>query len=282
MGLIRGVKGSWASVIIADNYEARMKKMTRIALLHIAPVTCDIAQNRKLVDRAVATAAGLGADWAVTPELCIPGYLFLDQMGSDWILPQPEPWMQDFCQRVKELGITVFLSHPERDPASDRLYNTVFVIGPDGRIVGKQRKVKALRGAERWSTPGWKISTMDCDGVKTGVLICADAYKNDIAQVMKAKGVQFLVSSVAWGPGGCGPDGEWEARTRDTGLPMIVCNRSGVEEGELDYRRAESVVAQHGRRLLEATSDRSVILTFDWDMETMTLLSEEFERTYLD
>jgi N-carbamoylputrescine amidase len=254
----------------------------RIALLHIAPVTCDIDHNRKLVERAVATAAGLGAQWAVTPELCIPGYLFLDQMGSDWIAPQPDPWMQSFCQRVKQHGITVFLSHPERDPASGKMYNTVFVIDPEGRIIGKQRKVKALRGAERWSTPGWKISPVDCGGIKAGVLICADAYKNDIAQVMKDKGAQVLVSSVAWGPGGCGPDGEWEARSLDTGMPIIVCNRSGQEEGELDYRKAESVVAQDGRRVLEATSDRSVILSFDWDMDSMTLLSEDFQRTYLD
>jgi predicted amidohydrolase len=91
-----------------------------------------------------------------------------------------------------------------------------------------------------------------------------------------------LVSSVAWGPGGCGPDGEWEARSLDTGMPIIVCNRSGQEEGELDYRKAESVVAQDGRRVLEATSDRSVILSFDWDMDSMTLLSEDFQRTYLD
>ena len=254
----------------------------RIALLHIAPVTCDIDHNRQLVERAVATAAGLGAQWAVTPELCIPGYLFLDQMGSDWIAPQPDPWMQGFCQRVKEHGITVFLSHPERDPASGKMYNTVFVIDPEGRIIGKQRKVKALRGAERWSTPGWKISPVDCGGIKVGVLICADAYKNDIAEVMKDKGAQVLVSSVAWGPGGCGPDGEWEARSLDTGLPIIVCNRSGQEEGELDYRHAESVVAQDGRRVLEATSDRSVILSFDWDMDNMSLMSEDFQRTYLD
>ena len=91
----------------------------------------------------------------------------------------------------------------------------------------------------------------------------------------------MLVSPVSWGPGGCGPDGEWEARSVQTGLPIMVCNRTGTEPDELDYTLAESVVAQSGRRLLEATSDRSVVLTFDWDMDTMTLLSDDFERNYL-
>ena len=254
----------------------------RISFLHLAPITGDVDHNRKLVEQGVQAAAEGGAKWAITPELCIPGYLFLDRIGTDWILPQPDDWMLRFCRQVKELEITVFLSHPERDPVSGRMYNTVFVVDSSGRIAGKHRKVKALGGAERWSTGGWKISPIECDGIKAGVLICADGYKNDIAAVLKEKGAQVLVSPVSWGPGGCGPDGEWEARSSDTGLPIMVCNRSGLEHGEMDYSRAESVVAQQGRRLLEATCERSVVLTFDWDMDTMRLVSEDFQRTYLD
>ena len=256
-------------------------KRLRISFLHLAPVTSDIDHNRKLVERGVAVAAELGAGWVITPELCIPGYLFMKTIGTDWILPQPDPWMDGFLGLVKEHNLTVFLSHPERDPATGKLYNTVFVIDGNGEIIGKHRKVKALGGAESWSTSGWKIGPIECDGIKTGILICADGYKNEIAQVFKDKGAQLLVSPVAWGPGHCGPDGEWEARSADTGLPVMVCNRSGNEEGELDYSLAESVVAQDGKRLLEATSDRSVVLSFDWDMDTMSMLSDDFERVYL-
>lgn len=253
----------------------------RIALLHIAPKTGDIPYNRALLERGLRRAAGLGAQWVVTPELAVSGYLFMDLIGTDWILPQPDEWMQQFGALAGRLGVTAFLSHPERDAAAGRLYNSVFVLGAGGRIIGRHRKVKALRGAERWSTPGWKISPVNCGGVQAGILICADAYRNEIAAVLQGKGAQVLVTPVSWGPGQCGPDGEWEARSAETGLPVIVCNRTGVEDGELDYRKAESVVAQDGRRLLEATSESSVVLHFDWDMDTMTLLSEDFQRDYL-
>ena len=256
-------------------------KTLRVSFLHLAPVTSEIDHNRELVERGVEVAAQQGADWVITPELCIPGYLFMKTIGTDWILPQPDPWMNKFCGLVKEHGLTVFLSHPERDPATGKMYNTVFVIGRNGEIIGKHRKVKALGGAESWSTGGWKIEPIECDGIKTGILICADGYKNEIAQVFKDKGAQLLVSPVSWGPGHCGPDGEWEARSADTGLPVMVCNRSGSEDGELDYRLAESVVTQDGKRVLEATSDRSVVLSFDWDLDTMSVLSEDFERVYL-
>ena len=249
--------------------------------MHLAPITSDIAHNRDLVERATRTAAAAGAQWVVTPELCISGYMFMEEIGTDWILPQPDAWTQSYCNLVKELGLTAFLSHPERDPATDKMYNTIFVINRRGEIVGKHRKVKALRGAEGWSTAGSEIDPISCDGVNVGVLICADSYKNEVAQVLKDKGAELFVSPVAWGPGQCAPDGEWEQRTVDNGLPIMVCNRSGIERDDLDYRRAESVVAKDGKRLLEATSDRSVILTFDWDLDEMTTLSEDFQRVYL-
>ena len=176
--------------------------------------------------------------------------------------------------------MTVFLSHPERDLESGKLYNSVFVINGQGEIVGKHRKIKALHGAEAWSSPGWEIEPIEADGIKAGILVCADGYKNDVASVLKDKGAQVLVSPSAWGPGECGPDGEWVQRTKDTGLPMMVCNRSGGEGDDLDYSLAESVVAHGGETLLLATSKRSVVLSFDWDMVNMKLLSSEFSKTY--
>ena len=256
-------------------------KRIRVAFLHLAPITSDIVYNRSIVERGTRLAAEAGANWVITPELCIPGYMFMKQIGTDWILPQPDPWMQGYCDMVKELGITVFLSHPERETDTDNLFNTAFVIDSGGKIVGKHSKIKALRGAEGWSTAGTVIEPVECDGIKVGILVCADAYKNEVAQELRGKGAQLYVSPVSWGPGQCAPDGEWEQRSLDNDVPIMVCNRSGTEDEELDYRKAESVVAKDGRRLLEATSEKSVILTFDWDLENMTCLSKDFSRIYL-
>jgi predicted amidohydrolase len=48
----------------------------RIAFLHLAPCLRDLQANRRLIDRAVTTAATAGATWILTPELCICGYDF--------------------------------------------------------------------------------------------------------------------------------------------------------------------------------------------------------------
>lgn len=253
----------------------------RISFLHLASVPNDVQHNRRLVESALKVAAREGADWAITPELCVSGYLFVKHIGTDWISPQPDEWMQGFCKLVRELGLTVFLGLPEQDAESGKLYNTVFVISRQGEITGKHRKIKTLHGAEAWSSPGQDIKPVDADQMSVGILVCADGYKNEIAQELKDKGARLLVSPAAWGPGECGPDGEWEQRTKDTGLPIMVCNRSGADGEDLDYGLAESVVAHGGRRLLSAVSDRSVVLSFDWDMDAMELLSQDFDRAYV-
>ncbi len=128
--------------------------IVRVAFLHLAPSWRDLQSNRRLIERGVTTAAPHGATWILTPELCICGYDFTDALGTAWIVPPPDPWTASLCQRAAHLGVTVFLSHPERDTQTGQCHNTLFVIGADGCIVGKHRKIRILSGAEGWSSPG--------------------------------------------------------------------------------------------------------------------------------
>jgi predicted amidohydrolase len=239
----------------------------RIALLHLAPVPGDLAGNRLLVETAVDAAADHGAGWILTPELCVCGYAFADLIGTDWIRPQPDAWVQALCRRAAQRNATLFLAHPEKDRRTAKLHNTVFVIGPDGRIRGRHRKIQTLKvGSEAWSSPGSRVRPIPAAPFgKVGVLICADAYPDWIAKRLKDDGAQILASAAAWAPGLYGPDGEWERCSKDTGLPLLVCNRTGVD-GTLDFTRAESVVAIGGRRRLSLSSAASAVFLIDWDM----------------
>lgn len=239
----------------------------RIALLHLAPRPGDLLYNRRLIETALTTAAGLGATWVLTPELCVCGYDFVDHLGTAWIVPPPDAWMASMCQLAARLRVTVFLSHPEQDQQTEKQYNTLFVIAANGRILGKHRKINALSGAEGWSSPGESVTPVLVPPVgQVGLLICADAYSPGIAQSLKAQGARLLVSAAAWGPGFHGPSGEWERCSRDTGLPLLVCNRTGIDR-TLGFTGAESVVVKDGQRLVAFASERSAICLIDWDME---------------
>jgi 5-aminopentanamidase len=277
-----GVYSVAAAMVTPPLPSATLRSTLRIALLHLAPLPAELTYNRRLVEAAVTTAAGLGASWVLTPELCICGYTFVDRIGTDWIVPQPDPWMTHFCQLVARLRVTVFLSHPERDRQTGKLYNTVFVIAADGTIVGKHRKINTLRvGSESWSSPGEQIIPLPVHPFRrVGILICADACSLEIARSLQAQEVQLLVSSAAWAPGLYGPDGEWERCTRETGLPLLVCNRTGPDRA-LDFTAAESVIVKDGQRLLSLQSERAAIFLVDWDLQTQNLATPEPQRIYL-
>lgn len=111
-------------------------------------------------------------------------------------------------------------------------------------------------------------------------MICADAYTSKIADALLAKGAEIIVAPSSWGPSLHGPNGEWEQRTFDTGLPLFVCNRTGEDE-TVTFWGAESMIIKNGKRLLSHKLIQSTILTFDWDVENMELISNKFQVEYI-
>jgi 5-aminopentanamidase len=252
--------------------------VSKVALLHLETVPGAVEQNRYVIVEAIKHAASVGAEWIVTPELAVCGLQFVQLIGTDWIEPQPDPWMQQVCRLVKRLKRTVFLSCPERD--GRRLYNTVFVIDSAGEVVGKHRKINVASDSLSWSSPGDVALPIECSGIKVGVLVCADVYTQNIARAMKFEGAQMLLSPASWGPGLHGPNGEWEQRTYETGLPLIVCNRTGAEK-TLDFWDAPSLVVKDGVRVLTHTSKKSAVLTFNWDFDRMVPRSSRYFIDYM-
>ena len=49
----------------------------------------------------------------------------------------------------------------------------------------------------------------------------------------------------------------------------------------LDFRKADSVVAQDGRRLLSMSSERSTIFLIDWNLKAGTIASPEYRQILL-
>ena len=239
-----------------------MTRSLKIGLLHLAPKLGALDENRALIESATRLAAGFGADWIVSGELVVPGYRFAPVLGAEWIEAQPDPWLRRLAALSAELGVVSFVSLPERDRGSGQLFNSLFVIGRDGRLLGRQRKLHPTPGSEDWASPGEPGCSLLVDDMRVGLLICADAYAPHAARRLRDDGAQLLVSSAAWWPGEWGPSGEWEARTLDTGLPLIVCNRTGCD-GDSHMIDAESVIVDHGLKLLTLQSPDSTVFVVD-------------------
>lgn len=255
----------------------------RVAFLHIEPHLGQLKYNQRLIETTISLAAAGGARWIVTPELCVSGYYFADHIGTDWISPQPDRWMNRLLDISRRNGLTIFLSYPERDARTEYLFNSVFVLGPDGKLAGRHRKISIdyHHTAESWSSRGIEAEPINCNGIKVGILICADTWGPENAGILRQKGADLFISPAAWPPEPCGPEGCWEKRTAETGIPLWLCNRTGIER-ELDYTKAESIIAHNGMRLMEIALTQPAVLFFDWDMKTMSPVSDKFRVTYLD
>jgi 5-aminopentanamidase len=233
-----------------------------VAFLHLAPELGALDRNRRLIEYGTRVAADAGADWVLSGELVVPGYRFEPLIGTTWIAEQPDTWMRQLARLSSGLGVASFVSHPERDAVTGKLFNSLFVLGRNGQVLGRHRKLDPTPGSEDWSSAGEPGHPILVDGITVGLLLCADAYKPLPALRLRDSGAQLLVSSAAWWPGEWGPKGEWEARTLDTGLPMIVCNRTGRDHASQLFR-SESVVVDRGERLLTLQAPESTVFIVD-------------------
>lgn len=233
-----------------------------VAFLHLAPELGAVDRNRSLIEYGTRVAADSGAGWVLSGELVVPGYRFEPLIGTDWIAEQPDRWMRRLARLSAGLGVASFVSHPERERVTGKLFNSLFVIGRNGQVLGRHRKLGPTPGSEDWASAGEPGRPIPVDGIKIGILVCADAYKALPALRLRDSGAQLLVSSAAWWPGEWGPKGEWEARTLDTGLPMIVCNRTGCDH-ESQLFDSESVVVDRGEKLLTLRATESTAFIVD-------------------
>lgn len=248
----------------------------RIALVHLAAEPGETEHNRRQIEAAVAEAIAARADWIVTPELAETGYGFAQKIGTDWIPPFPSPWVRAMAEVARANRVALFLGIAERDAAGGSLHNSVAVIDRDGQIRGTYRKHRVINGpSERWARPGDATPLFAIDGIPVGLLICADAYTPELAAAQQRLGARLLLSPANWAPlGEMGPNGAWEARSAETGLPLIVNNRTGVEP-TIDFSASESAVVAAGQRLATFTAARTRVFLVDWNLRQGSFTAPE-------
>ncbi len=258
-----------------------------VVMLHMKPTLAtnidDIDANMKQIESAMRQAKKQGARWVMTPELSLTGYKFQSKIGTDWIKQGVDRWTKHLQKVADELDVVLFLSHLEKSAETKQTYNTLFVINRQGEIIARHHKMNTIPVSEAWSSKGTKNTLVTVDGVKVGLLICADAWPKTHTQYLKDKGADLIVSSANWAPGEYGPGQTWEQRSSESGLPIFVNNRMGKEDS-LDMRKAASVVvvpvADKGKRVLEyrhadksshTTRDNMVLIHFTFDLKSNML-----------
>jgi nitrilase len=188
--------------------------VTRVAIVQQAPVFLDRAAT---LDRAVAAldeAAQSGARLVVFPEAFVPGYpawMWRLRPGSDMALTEEllarlranavdlgrddlAPLRQAACQH--ELTVVCGLNERDDDYSRNTLYNSVVVIGSDGAILNRHRKMMPTNPERMaWGfgdASGLRVVDTPCGRV--GALICWESYMPLARCALYAQGVEIYVA----------------------------------------------------------------------------------------
>jgi len=141
----------------------------------------------------------------------------------------------------REYSMFACIGMAEQDLYSSILYNTAFVIDPQGDIVCRYRKMNAEFS---WACPGdpYEDNTFLTPWGRVGVLICSDCYHSLMPRVTALRGANLLLVPTNWPPvGGLDPLEVWRVRAMENGISVAVCNRTGLD-ATMDCRKAISAL----------------------------------------
>jgi predicted amidohydrolase len=188
----------WSDVSLMPCDPPASRKL-RLAAVHYMPHGGKTAiESCRQLEPLVSEAALQKADLVVLPETitCTGNGLSY----ADAAEPIPGPSTEYFGDLAKKHAIHLVAGLVERD--APLIYNTSVLIGPDGKLIGKYRKVALPRTEiEAGVAPGHEYPVFDTKLGKIGMMICYDGFFPEVARQLSLRGAEIIAFPVA----GCNP-----------------------------------------------------------------------------
>lgn len=187
---------SEASLVSTDPPEPRV---VRLATVHYRPQAGKTPQEkREQFAPLIADAARQKADLVVLPETLT--YYGTGKTYAECAESVPGPSTEFFGKLAKKHDLYVVAGILEKE--KHLIYNVTILVGPDGELVGKYRKVTLPRGEiEGGVMPGNEYPVFDTRFGKVGMMICYDGFFPEVARELSNNGAEVI----AWPVWGCNP-----------------------------------------------------------------------------
>jgi predicted amidohydrolase len=188
----------WGGVALAETKPPEPRNV-RLATVHFKPAGGKTPMdNCKQYEPFIVEAAKQKADLVVLGETIT--YVALGKKFHEVAEPIPGPSTQYFCKLAKKHKIYIVVGLVERD--GHLIYNVAVLIGPDGTVIGKYRKVCLPRGEiEGGLTPGTEYPVFPTRFGKLGLMVCYDGFFPEVARELTNNGAEVI----AWPVWGCNP-----------------------------------------------------------------------------
>jgi len=217
----------------------------KIALAQLNPVVGDLAGNAGKLRKARARGAADGADLVLFPELFITGYPPEDLVRKPAFAAAARATVEALAPETGDGGPGVIVGTVW--PEEGKLYNSIALLD-GGRVAGVRHKVDlpnyGVFDEKRVFDQGPLPGPVNFRGVRLGVPICEDIWKDEVAECLQETGSEILLvpngSPFDWPK----PDMRMNvvvARVTETGLPLVYLNQVGGQD-ELVFDGASFVL----------------------------------------
>jgi len=188
----------WAEVSLTETGPIPPRKV-RLATIHYQPREGKTPADKcKLFAPLIAKAAEQRAELVVLPETLT--FYGTGLTYADCAEPVPGPSTQYFGQLAKQHDLHLVAGLLERD--GHLVYNVAVLIGPDGEVIGKYRKVTLPRGEiEGGIAAGDDYPVFETRFGKVGMMVCYDGFFPEVARELSNRGAEVI----AWPVWGCNP-----------------------------------------------------------------------------
>ncbi len=218
------------------------RRVTLAAVNHRPRGTTSPQDSRERFVRLVEEAAAKGADIVCLPEGITAAGNGLTYAQAEE--PVPGPSTEFLGALAKRLKIWVVAGIYER--AGSRIYNTAVLIGRDGSLAGRYRKMSLPdEEIEGGITPGTETPVFDTDFGRVGLMICWDSSYPEVARALAARGAEVILMPIAGGV---------EALVQ----ARAVENQVHVVASGYDFRTG--IFDRKGERIADAKADPEVVV----------------------
>jgi predicted amidohydrolase len=175
-------------------------RIVRLATVHFRPDGGKTPErNCRLFAPLIEEAAKQHADLVVLPETL--DYYGTGKQPAEVAQPVPGPATDYFGELARKYNLYIVAGLCER--AGHLVYNVAVLIGPDGKVVGKYRKV-TLPTAEiaMGIAAGDDFPVFHTRFGTVGMMVCYDGFFPEVARELSNRGAEVIAFPV-WG---CNPD----------------------------------------------------------------------------
>ena len=219
---------------------------------------CDKAANIARIGSVCASAAELGVDISVFPELFTTGYNLGDRV-RDLAEPIDGPTVTTLRQIAIRTGVAIVTGFAES--VGDKVYNSAIAISADGELVGHHHKVFLFGDTEKsLFSRGTKFNVFELAGRRCALSICYDIEFPEAVRGIARQKAEILFNPTAnMMPYNEVPITLARARALENGMLVIYANMCG-QEGDHEYTGLSAIIAPNGCDLARAGGDSAVLI----------------------